>query len=319
MAVGFTCANTECRRELSVGDELAGKKVKCPRCKGVMVVPHRGDELPACPSLPGVADTPTGYEATMAMEGQGERGKEKGRGDDEGQREGNGTAEDAENAEGKKGDVQEGGVEELDAFLDAKRVGRSEAFERERELARGGMGAVILARDKAIQRELAVKVMRPQIADSEEHRLRFLEEAQVTGQLEHPNIVPIHELGKDAEGNLYFTMKLVKGKSLGEIIEEIKGAEGASRKGAKAQSESERAEAGSPGRAGVPPASGGESPPRSSALQSGESENAGLQTGQAELGIGGPPVCTSATMLLPDVLSHELPYPIPQHSPRRSR
>ena len=84
------------------------------------------------------------------------------------------------------------------------------------------MGAVILARDKAIQRELAVKVMRPQIADSEEHRLRFLEEAQVTGQLEHPNIVPIHELGKDAEGNLYFTMKLVKGKSLGEILKELK-------------------------------------------------------------------------------------------------
>ena len=112
------------------------------------------------------------------------------------------------------------------------------------------MGAVLLARDKAIQRELAVKVMRPQIADSEEHRLRFLEEAQVTGQLEHPNIVPIHDLGKDADGNLYFTMKLVKGKSLGEIL--------------KAQ--------------------------RSSALQSGESEDAGLET--------------SATMATPGTTHH---------------
>ena len=217
MAVDFICSNAECRRELSVGDELAGRKVKCPKCKTVMVVPYRGDELPACPES-GVRDAkpPTGYEATMLdTEGGGE--------------EGNGTAEDAKNAEGKRKSVgegeeqkaEDGGVESLDEHLSRKR-GQDSPFEVEKEIARGGMGAVILARDKAIQRELAVKVMRPQIADSEEHRLRFLEEAQVTGQLEHPNIVPIHELGKDADGNLYFTMKLVKGRSLGQIIESQK-------------------------------------------------------------------------------------------------
>ncbi|MDP6114733.1 MAG: protein kinase [Planctomycetota bacterium] len=97
----------------------------------------------------------------------------------------------------------------------------SSAFRRylkEKELAHGGMGAVLVCRDKSIRRPVAMKVMRPQIAGSDEHRTRFLSEAQVTGQLEHPNIVPIHELGRNGEGNLYFTMKLVKGRSLGEIL-----------------------------------------------------------------------------------------------------
>ena len=193
MQIQFHCSNAECRRKLEVGDELAGKKVKCPKCKTVMVVPRPDSGTDASDS--------TGYEATMALE-EGMGARECG------------SVGEGEGSEGT-------GVEALDAFLDEKR-GRRAPFDVEREIARGGMGAVILARDRAIQRELAVKVMRPQIADSEEHRLRFLEEAQVTGQLEHPNIVPIHELGKDADGNLYFTMKLVKGKSLGELLKELR-------------------------------------------------------------------------------------------------
>ena len=197
MAIDFICSNAECRTKLEVGDERAGKKVKCPKCKTVMVVPRPGSGAEAGDS--------TGYEATMALEEE--------------------LVEEEQ--------PEEGGMEALDAFLEDKRVGKKAPFQTEEEIARGGMGAVILARDKAIQRELAVKVMRPQIADSEEHRLRFLEEAQVTGQLEHPNIVPIHELGKDADGNLYFTMKLVKGRSLGEILADLKKAEHSSRKGAE--------------------------------------------------------------------------------------
>ena len=234
MAIEFHCSNKDCRKTLEVADELAGKKARCPKCKTVMVVPR--------PDSGTDADDSTGYEATMALE-------EK-------------LVEEEQ--------PEEDGVEALDAVLDKKR-GQIEPFEAQEEIARGGMGAVLLAKDKAIQRELAVKVMRPQIADSEEHRLRFLEEAQVTGQLEHPNIVPIHELGKDAEGNLYFTMKLVKGRSLGQIIEEMK--EG-----------------------------------RGSALQSrepleGAEKNSALETGQAELGIGEPAVRTQATYSLPDLLN----------------
>jgi len=86
------------------------------------------------------------------------------------------------------------------------------------ELARGGMGAVRLAFDSALQRRMAAKTMH---ASTYEHVMLvhgFLREAQVTGQLDHPNIVPIHELGRDAKGELYFTMKLVEGQSLKTLI-----------------------------------------------------------------------------------------------------
>src|SRR5437868_621782 len=51
---------------------------------------------------------------------------------------------------------------------------------------------------------------------------RFVEEAQITGQLEHPNIVPIHELGVDAQGQLFFTMKLVQGRSLAQVLDDLR-------------------------------------------------------------------------------------------------
>ena len=86
------------------------------------------------------------------------------------------------------------------------------------ELARGGIGAVRTAFDEVLQRRMAAKTMH---ARTYEHLILvhgFLREAQVTGQLDHPNIVPIHELGRDETGQLYFTMKLVEGQSLKALI-----------------------------------------------------------------------------------------------------
>jgi len=88
----------------------------------------------------------------------------------------------------------------------------------EGEMARGGMGAVRFAFDSNLQRRMAAKTMH---AHTYEHLMLvhgFLREAQVTGQLDHPNIVPIHELGRNARGELYFTMKLVEGQSLKMLI-----------------------------------------------------------------------------------------------------
>ena len=93
-------------------------------------------------------------------------------------------------------------------------------FEHDKELARGGMGTVLRCNDVALHRQVAMKVMSPQLAAAQRDRLRFVEEAQLTGQLEHPNIVPIHDVGQDPDGNLFFTMKLVKGRSLAEILAE---------------------------------------------------------------------------------------------------
>jgi eukaryotic-like serine/threonine-protein kinase len=85
------------------------------------------------------------------------------------------------------------------------------------ELGRGGMGVIIRGRDKVLHRDVALKVIRDQGDDLQ--RERFIKEAQITGQLEHPNIVPVHEFGVDHSGRIFFAMKLVRGRTLAEIID----------------------------------------------------------------------------------------------------
>jgi serine/threonine protein kinase len=86
------------------------------------------------------------------------------------------------------------------------------------EIGRGGMATIVSGTDVMLHRELALKVLP---ADREGELLaRFVEEAQITAQLEHPNVVPVHELGVDPDGRAYFSMKLVRGRSLEEILEE---------------------------------------------------------------------------------------------------
>ncbi|MCP3915136.1 MAG: SUMF1/EgtB/PvdO family nonheme iron enzyme [bacterium] len=98
------------------------------------------------------------------------------------------------------------------------------------QVSEGGQGAVMRVWDEHLRRPLAMKVMIGAGAvpatgatpPLEQRRLgRFLEEAQVTSQLDHPSIVPVHELGLDADGRLYYTMKLVRGRDLGEVIERV--------------------------------------------------------------------------------------------------
>lgn len=95
----------------------------------------------------------------------------------------------------------------------------------EDELGRGGMGKILRVVDRDIRREVAMKVMLKDHA--EDRTARFIEEAQITGQMEHPNIVPVHELGIDGDGNIFFTMKLVRGRSLAEIVRELRTGGGA--------------------------------------------------------------------------------------------
>jgi formylglycine-generating enzyme required for sulfatase activity/serine/threonine protein kinase len=94
------------------------------------------------------------------------------------------------------------------------------------EVARGGMGAILRVWDEDLRRNLAMKVVLGQEGKTSgqtpavESRVldRFLEEAQVTSQLEHPGIVPVHELGIDAQGRVFFTMRLVSGRDLERIF-----------------------------------------------------------------------------------------------------
>ena len=79
-------------------------------------------------------------------------------------------------------------------------------------VAQGGMGAILDAREAAIRRTVAMKVMLD--GGAADDLARFVEEAQITGQLEHPNIVPVHELGVDENDQLFYTMKFVRGITL---------------------------------------------------------------------------------------------------------
>ncbi|MFG0315976.1 MAG: tetratricopeptide repeat protein, partial [Planctomycetota bacterium JB042] len=119
--------------------------------------------------------------------------------------------------------------EAWDAFL--SRIGErgsvGDRYEPLGEIGRGGMGVVRKVLDKDLRRTLAMKVVRSDAASGSRGSLdsvslgRFLEEAQVTSQLDHPGIVPVHELGVDGDGNVYFTMKLVKGIELKRVFERV--------------------------------------------------------------------------------------------------
>ena len=88
-------------------------------------------------------------------------------------------------------------------------------------IGRGGMGVVHLARDLRVRRSVAMKVIKTASQFSRENVLRFVDEAQLTGQLQHPNIVPVYELGLDEQGEVFYTMKYVKGTTLEQVLRQI--------------------------------------------------------------------------------------------------
>ena len=106
------------------------------------------------------------------------------------------------------------------------------------EIGRGGMGTVLRVRDPALKREMALKLVNAEprnafaqtaasVQVSRKAQGRFLEEAQVTSQLAHPGIVPVHALGEAEDGRPYFTMQLVQGRDLRQIFELVEeGSEG---------------------------------------------------------------------------------------------
>ncbi|HZY91137.1 MAG TPA: serine/threonine-protein kinase, partial [Gemmataceae bacterium] len=99
-------------------------------------------------------------------------------------------------------------------------AGRYELFGK---IGRGGMGEVWRGRDPSLGRDLALKVLLERHAARPEVVRRFLEEAQINGQLQHPGVVPVYELGQYGDGRPFFTMKLVKGRTLADLLTERQG------------------------------------------------------------------------------------------------
>jgi tetratricopeptide (TPR) repeat protein len=97
---------------------------------------------------------------------------------------------------------------------------RADRYELLGEVGQGGTGLVFRARDRLLGRELALKVLREAYRDHSDARRRFLREAQVGSQLQHPAIVPVYGLGWFDDRRLYLTMKLVEGHTLAELLRE---------------------------------------------------------------------------------------------------
>jgi len=88
------------------------------------------------------------------------------------------------------------------------------------EIGRGGMGVVYRARDVALDREVAVKLLQDRYAPGSPAARRFLDEARITGQLQHPGIPPIHQAGTLPDGRPFLVMKLIKGRTLDRVLED---------------------------------------------------------------------------------------------------
>jgi tRNA A-37 threonylcarbamoyl transferase component Bud32 len=98
-------------------------------------------------------------------------------------------------------------VEENQRYLERESIGE------------GGMGRIALTTDQRIGRDVAMKVLRTRYASQADTFARFVREARIQGQLEHPSIIPVYDMGRLANGDVYFTMKRVRGRSLEQIID----------------------------------------------------------------------------------------------------
>lgn len=125
-------------------------------------------------------------------------------------------------------DQMEGYDQSLDVTLDNRtrysyldfRAGRTAADKNAAEIGRGGFGRVLIAFDHAIGRQIAVKELIKE--PSTDTLSRFLTEARITGQLDHPSIVPVYEIARREDGSTYYTMKLVRGRTLSAALAECR-------------------------------------------------------------------------------------------------
>ncbi len=97
----------------------------------------------------------------------------------------------------------------------------SSRFRPLRLFATGGQGLVYVAHDNQLGREVALKELKPRNAERKLSRHRFIREAEITGSLEHPGVVPVYSLGRHADGRPYYVMRLIQGRTLHDAIQQF--------------------------------------------------------------------------------------------------
>ncbi len=120
--------------------------------------------------------------------------------------------------EGPPGAPSSASIRPVSPSADATFEGDANRYEPRRVLGKGSMGEVVLCHDARIGREVAVKRVTGKHHDDRTARVRFLREARVQGQLEHPAVVPVYDLDVDEQGAEFFTMKCLRGHTLAEIL-----------------------------------------------------------------------------------------------------
>ena len=111
--------------------------------------------------------------------------------------------------------------EELRKLLDIPQGDCIQDYDDLSTIGIGGIGAVFSAREPGLNREVALKILRPQYRDQSERIESFIREARATAQIDHPNIVPVHRLGVFDDVGVYFSMKRVEGETLRAILRKL--------------------------------------------------------------------------------------------------
>jgi tetratricopeptide (TPR) repeat protein/tRNA A-37 threonylcarbamoyl transferase component Bud32 len=117
------------------------------------------------------------------------------------------------------GSTEGGDADRTDSYAAGTPTADGQRFRALRPHASGGLGAVFVALDAELNREVALKQILPRHADDPTSRTRFLIEAEITGGLEHPGIVPVYGLGTDDGGRPFYAMRFIKGDTLKETID----------------------------------------------------------------------------------------------------
>jgi serine/threonine-protein kinase len=110
---------------------------------------------------------------------------------------------------------------DVEQLLEQIRRPPAEQLDHEGTIGAGGMGTVEATFDRCLHRRIAKKVIHPRLSEKERALFLFVREARITAQLDHPNIVPVHQLGEDRAGKLYFTMKRVQGVPFSARLERL--------------------------------------------------------------------------------------------------
>ena len=210
------CPNPSCAKRFRISSYVEGKTYLCPQCQTPLqasgeVAPTLAPASQGSPSPTVVTGGGLGETAQTLVEGGAAPSSEAtlvtGAGDaDRTLVQGAGAVESTQ-IEGSPGGGSSSSTAGIGFYEDVELIDQ------------GGMGCILRATDGKIGRQVAVKMLLSEVSGHPQLQRRFLNEARITGQLEHPNIVPIHEMDRTEDGRDYFSMQLIQGRSLADRVE----------------------------------------------------------------------------------------------------